>query len=89
MAAYQGAMAVGMPEARILLSEAALAVATSPKSNAAYLAIDQALDDVNNRRTGEVPMHLRNAPAKGMSELGYGVGYKYAHDYPGHIVDQD
>jgi len=89
MAAYQGAMAVGMPEARILLSEAALAVATSPKSNAAYLAIDQALDDVNNRRTGEVPMHLRNAPAKGMSELGYGIGYKYAHDYPGHIVDQD
>ncbi len=89
MAAYQGAMAVGMPEARILLSEAALAVATSPKSNAAYLAIDQALDDVNNRRTGEVPMHLRNAPAKGMSDLGYGQGYKYAHDYPGHIVDQD
>ncbi|NCC76850.1 MAG: replication-associated recombination protein A [Clostridia bacterium] len=89
MAAYQGAMAVGMPEARILLSEAALAVATSPKSNAAYLAIDKALDDVNNRRTGEVPMHLRNAPAKGMSGLGYGVGYKYAHDYPGHIVDQD
>ncbi len=89
MAAYQGAMAIGMPEARILLSEAALAVATSPKSNAAYLAIDKALDDINNRRTGEVPLHLRNAPAKGMAELGYGVGYKYAHDYPGHIVDQD
>ncbi|MDD2533655.1 MAG: replication-associated recombination protein A [Eubacteriales bacterium] len=89
LAAYQGAMAVGMPEARILLSEAALAVATSPKSNAAYLAIDKALSDVNNRRTGDVPMHLRNAPVKGMSEQGYGDGYKYAHDFPGHIVDQD
>ncbi len=87
LAAYQGAMAVGMPEARILLSEAALAVATSPKSNAAYLAIDKALEDVNSRRTGEVPMHLRNAPVSGMKDLGYGKGYKYAHDYPGHIAD--
>ena len=88
MAAYQGAMAVGMPEARILLAEAAVAVATSPKSNAAYLAIDAALEDINTRRTGEVPMHLRNAPVKGMAEQGYGQGYKYAHDFPGHIVDQ-
>ena len=89
LAAYQGAMAVGMPEARILLSEATIAVATSPKSNAAYLAIERALDDVNNRRTGEVPMHLRNAPVKGMAEQGYGQGYRYAHDFPGHIVDQE
>lgn len=89
LAAYQGAMAVGMPEARILLSEAALAVATSPKSNSAYLAIDKALQDINTRRTGEVPMHLRNAPVQGMKEQGYGTGYKYAHDFPGHIVDQD
>ncbi len=89
MSAYQGVMAVGMPEARILLSEAAIAVATSPKSNSAYLAIDKALDDVASRRTGEVPYHLRNAPAKGMEQLGYGVGYKYAHDYPGHIVEQE
>ena len=88
IAAYQGIMAVGMPEARILLSEAAIIVATSPKSNASYLAIDKALKDVEEKRTGEVPMHLRNAPVKGMSDLGYGIGYKYAHDYEGHIVDQ-
>ena len=90
LAAYQGAMAVGMPEARILLSEAAIAVATSPKSNASYLAINKALEDVNSRRTGEVPLHLRNAPVSGMAtDLGYGTGYKYAHDFPGHIVDQE
>jgi putative ATPase len=88
MAAYQGIMSVGMPEARILLSQAALIVATSPKSNASYLAIDKALKDVAEKRTGEVPMHLRNAPHSGMQDLGYGVGYKYAHDYEGHIVDQ-
>ena len=89
MAAYQGIMAVGMPEARIILAEAAIAVATSPKSNSAYKAIDSALSDVANRRTGEVPYHLRNAPASGMAELGYGEGYKYAHDFPGNIVDQE
>ena len=88
MAAYQGIMAVGMPEARILLSEAAIVVATSPKSNASYMAINKAMQDVEQKRTGEVPMHLRNAPAKGMTDLGYGVGYKYAHDFEGHIVDQ-
>lgn len=88
MSAYQGAMAVGMPEARILLAEAAVMVATSPKSNSAYKAIDAALSDVQKRRTGEVPLHLRNAPVDAMgNELGYSVGYKYAHDYPGHIVD--
>ena len=89
VSAYQAVMSVGMPEARILLSEAALAVATSPKSNASYMAIDAALDDVAKRQTGEIPMHLRNAPVKGMSELGYGQGYRYAHDFPGNIVDQD
>lgn len=88
MSAYQGIMAVGMPEARILLSQAAIVVATSPKSNAAYLAINKALKDVEERRTGEVPMHLRNAPVQGMADLGYGSGYKYAHDFEGHIVDQ-
>ena len=88
VAAYEGVRMVGMPEARILLAEAVIMVATSPKSNAAYLAIDRALADVERRRTGEVPMHLRNAPARGMKDLGYGKGYKYAHDYPGHIVKQ-
>ena len=89
VSAYQAAMAVGMPEARILLSEATLAVATSPKSNATIVAIDTALADVENRQTGEIPMHLRNAPVKGMSDLGYGKGYLYAHDFPGNIVDQE
>ena len=68
------------------LAHAAVMVATSPKSNASYVAIDRALEDVEKKYTGEVPMHLRNAPAKGMESLGYSVGYKYAHDYPGNIV---
>ncbi len=89
MAAYQGIMMVGLPEARILLAEAAVMVATSPKSNASYMALEKASADIENRRTGEVPMHLRNAPVKGMANLGYGVGYKYAHDYAGNIVDQE
>lgn len=89
MAAYQGIMAVGMPEARIILSEAALAIATSPKSNSSCMAIENALEDVANRRTGEVPMHLRNAPISGMADLGYGKGYKYAHAFPGNIVDME
>ena len=88
-AAYQAAASVGMPEARIPLAQAAIIVATSPKSNAAYLAINKALEDVNNGDTGTVPMHLRNAPAKGMEDLGYSVGYKYPHDYPGHVTKQE
>ena len=79
---------VGMPEARIILSEAAIYVATSPKSNAAYLAIDKALNDVKSKDTGEVPMHIRNAPAEGMEQFGYHEGYKYPHDYPNHYVEQ-
>ena len=88
VAAYQCAAAVGMPEARIPLSEACIAVASSPKSNAAYLAVDKALSDVRSKDTGAVPLHLRNAPASGMKDLGYSVGYKYPHDYPGHITAQ-
>ena len=87
-AAYDCAKAVGMPEARIPLAQACITVATSPKSNASYLAIDKALADVGNSDTGVVPMHLRNAPAKGMKELGYSVGYKYPHDFPGHVTKQ-
>ncbi len=86
--AMQAVNMVGMPEARIILSEAAVYVATSKKSNASYLAIDKALFDVNSKDTGEIPMHIRNAPAEGMSEFGYGGGYKYPHDYPGHVVEQ-
>ena len=86
--AMQAVHFIGMPEARILLAEAAVYVAESKKSNASYLAINKALEDVSSKDTGEVPMHIRNAPAKGMEELGYHQGYKYPHDYPGHIVEQ-
>ena len=88
VAAAEAVKMIGMPEARIILAHAAIMVATSPKSNSAYVAVSKALDDVENKNTGEVPMHLRNAVTPGMSKLGYGVGYKYAHDYPGNIVDQ-
>lgn len=87
VSAAQAIHMVGMPEARIILAHAATMVATSPKSNSAYMALENALYDVEHKNTGEVPMHLRNAPAKGMESLGYGQGYKYAHDYPGNIVD--
>ena len=86
--AIQAVHMVGMPEARIILSEAAIYVATSPKSNASYLAINKAIEDVKSRDTGEVPMHIRNAPIEQMKSLGYHEGYKYPHDYPGHYVEQ-
>ena len=79
---------VGMPEARIILAEAAIYVATSKKSNATYLGINRALEDVQTKDTGEIPMHIRNAPADGMKAHGYGEGYKYAHDYEGGYVEQ-
>ena len=87
-AAMQGVHMIGMPEARILLAEAAVYVATSKKSNAAYMAVDKALHDVNTKETGEVPMHIRNAPVEDMQNFGYHNGYKYPHDYPGHYVEQ-
>ena len=87
-AAMQAVHFIGMPEARILLAEAAVYVATSKKSNASYLAIDKALADVSSKDTGEVPMHIRNAPIEDMKNFGYSNGYKYPHDYPGHWVEQ-
>ena len=80
---------IGMPEARIPLSETAVYLASSPKSNAAYLAIDTALGQVRQPGgdTAPVPLYLRNAPTRLMEELGYGDGYRYAHDFPGHFVD--
>ncbi len=86
--AMQAVTSVGMPEARIILSEAAIYVATSKKSNAAYLAINKALEDEETKDTGEIPMHIRNAPVSGMKDFGYGEGYKYPHDYPNHQVEQ-
>jgi len=88
VAAAEAVKMIGMPEGRIILSEAAVMVATSPKSNSCYSAINKALSDVEKKPTGEVPMHLRNAPAEGMQSLGYSIGYKYAHDYQGNYVKQ-
>lgn len=87
-AAFDAVMKIGWPEGRIPLAEAAVYLATSPKSNSAYNGINDALELV--RRTGNqpVPLHLRNAPTKLMADLGYHDGYKYSHDYPGHFVQQ-
>ena len=80
---------IGWPEGRIPLSECAIYLATSPKSNSAYLAIDDALALVDQTGNAPVPLHLRNAPTKLMKELGYGKDYQYAHDFPGHFVRQE
>lgn len=89
VAAAQAIERIGMPEAKLLLAHAAVMVATSPKSNSCYKGIGEVLSDIETKNTGEVPMHLRNAPVSGMSDLGYGKGYLYAHDYPGNIVRQE
>lgn len=86
--AMQAVNMIGMPEARIILAEAAVYVANCKKSNATYLGINKALEDVENSDTGEIPMHIRNAPIEKMRELGYNEGYLYPHDYPGHWVEQ-
>lgn len=87
-ACFEAVMKVGWPEGRIPLAEATIYLATSPKSNSAYNAINQALELVRQTGNLPVPLHLRNAPTKLMKQLGYGVNYKYAHDYPGHFVQQ-
>ena len=79
---------IGMPEARIILAQAALTVALSPKSNTSYMAINSALDDVKNIDIGVVPMHIRNAAISGMEEFGYGDRYKYPHDFENGKVEQ-
>jgi putative ATPase len=88
-ACYQSVTVVGFPESRIILSDVALYLATSPKSNAAYLAIDAAQALV--RATGDlpVPLNLRNAPTKLMKQLGYGAEYDYAHNHVGNFVQHD
>lgn len=79
---------VGMPEGRIILSQAVTYVATAPKSNASYMAINKALSDIEHRDIGTVPSHLRDAHYSGAKDLGHGKGYQYAHDYPHHYVKQ-
>lgn len=80
---------IGMPEARIILSQTTIYLATSPKSNTAYTAIDSALAHIRKSGNLSVPLHLRNAPTKLMKELNYGQNYKYAHDFEGNFVEQD
>jgi putative ATPase len=87
--AMQVAEFVGMPEARIPLAQAAVYVATAPKSNAAYMGIEKALDDVKNNVTMEVPDHLKGTGYSGAEKLGHGIGYKYAHDFKGGYVEQE
>ena len=84
----QGVALIGMPEARLLLAQAVVAVATAPKSNATYLAIDRAIADVRAGRGGAVPEHLRDAHYGGAKTLGHGDGYLYAHDQPHHVAAQ-
>lgn len=78
---------IGMPEARITLAQTTIYLATSPKSNSAYMAINKAMAQVEKEGYRPVPLHLRNAPTPLMEKAGYGTGYKYAHDFPGHFVD--
>lgn len=87
-AAFDAVMKIGWPEGRIPLAEATVYLATSPKSNSAYMGIGSALEAVRQTRNLPVPLHLRNAPTKLMKQLGYGNNYKYAHDYKGNFVNQ-
>ena len=84
---FQIVHTIGMPEARIPLAECTIYLASSPKSNSAYKAINEALEVAKNTQMSSVPLYLRNAPTKLMEELGYSDGYRYAHDYPGHFAD--
>lgn len=87
-ATFEALKKIGWPEGRIILSECTVYLATSPKSNSSYLAIDRALEEVSRSGNLPVPLHLRNAPTKLMKDLGYHEGYKYSHDYQGHYVNQ-
>ena len=84
---FQIVHTIGMPEARIPLAECTIYLASSPKSNSAYKAINEALEVAKNTQMSSVPLYLRNAPTKLMEELGYADGYRYAHDFPGHFAD--
>jgi len=88
-ACFDSVNKIGMPESRIILSETAIYLATSPKSNSAYLAIDAAMEEVQKNGGRSVPLHLRNAPTSLMKELGYSDNYKYAHDFPDNFVEQE
>ena len=89
VAAFNAVNVIGMPEARIPLAQAAIYVATAPKSNKSYMAINKAMDDVKNNKIGMIPKYLRVSGYAGAEKLGNGIGYKYPHDYKGSFVKQD
>ncbi len=86
---FQAVTMIGMPESRIILSQTAIYLACSPKSNTSYMAIEKALETVAKTNDLSVPLPIRNAPTKLMKDLSYGAGYQYAHDYPGNFVEMD
>lgn len=88
VSAAQAVERIGMPEARIILAQAVIYIATAPKSNAAIMAIDKAMETVKDQTTAPVPSHLQDAHYKSAGKLGHGIGYKYSHDYPNHYVRQ-
>jgi putative ATPase len=88
MAAQQAVHFIGVPEGNLALAEAAVYLATAPKSNSLYIAYSSIQGEVKHGKNEPVPLHLRNAVTKLMKDVGYGKGYKYAHDFPGHIVEQ-
>lgn len=88
VAAAQAVERIGMPEAKIILSQAVTYVATAPKSNASYMAVNKAYDIVKDTKTAKIPAHLQDSHYKGAAKLGHGMGYMYAHDYPNHYVKQ-
>ena len=89
VAAQQAVHFIGMPEGAIPLAEATVYLATAPKSNSAYVALNQAMEDARSTRNDPVPMHLRNAPTRLMRDMGYGQGYRYGHDYEGGFAPMD
>jgi putative ATPase len=89
VSAQQAVHLIGMPEARIILAQATVYLASAPKSNSAYMAINKALADVRDTRSDPVPMHLRNAPTKLMKDMGHGEGYKYSHDFDDNFAAMD
>jgi putative ATPase len=86
---FEAVNVIGWPESRIILSEAAVYLATSPKSNASYMAIENALENVRDNGDLPVPLHLRNAPTRLMKKLGYHEGYKYAHSFEGNFIQDN
>ena len=88
-AAFSAVDKIGMPEARIILAQCVTYLASAPKSNASYIGIEKALEEVRKNPLAKVPLHLRNAPTKLMKELGYGTDYKYAHDFQNHFVEEN